>query len=119
VLYHLKSRGIEHRLIPYCESHGIAVVGYSPFGQGDFPAPGGKQGRILQAIAERHGKTIRQVALNFLTRRKSLFAVPKASNPAHVRENCGGAGWEMTSEDLKSIDDAFPLPPKDQPLDMW
>src|SRR5262245_22048478 len=36
VLYHLRSRGIEHRLMPYCESHNIAVVGYSPYGQGHF-----------------------------------------------------------------------------------
>src|SRR5688572_3238934 len=51
VLYHLRSRGIEHRLIDYCESQDIAVVGYSPFGQGDFPSAGSKQGRILEAIS--------------------------------------------------------------------
>jgi len=117
-LYHLRSRGIENRLLAYCEAHSIAVVGYSPFGQNDFPSPSSKQGQALAAIAQRHGKTPRQVALNFLTRRNSLFAIPKASTIEHVRENAGGSGWELTPEDLKLIDAVFPPPDKDAPLDM-
>lgn len=118
VLYHLKSRGIEDQLLPYCESQHITVVGYSPFGNGDFPSPSGKQGHALATIAQRHGKTPRQVALNFLTRRKGLFTIPKASTVEHVGENAGSSGWELTAEDLKLIDSAFPLPSKDTPLDM-
>lgn len=118
VPYHLRSRGIEYRLLPYCEKHKIAVVGYSPFGAGDFPSSSSKQGKALATIAAKHGKTKRQVALNFLTRRKSLFAIPKASNPDHTRENSGAAGWELEHEDLKSIDSVFPPPAKDEPLDM-
>src|SRR5437867_2164840 len=119
VLYHLRSRGIERRLVTYCESQNIAVVGYSPFGKGDFPAPGSKQGKILDRIAAKHGKTARQVALNFLTRDQSLFAIPTSSNPTHVRENAGAAGWELDDDDLQLIDSAFPLPPEDEPLDMF
>src|SRR4051812_34368373 len=29
VLYHLQERSIEARVIPWCEEHGVAVVGYS------------------------------------------------------------------------------------------
>jgi diketogulonate reductase-like aldo/keto reductase len=119
VLYHLRSRGIEHGLIPYCESQDIAVVDYSPFGQGDFPSANSKQGKALETIASRHGKTPRQVALNFLTRRKSLFTIPKASHPDHVRENAGATGWKLDDEDLQLIDSAFPPPSKDEPLDMF
>jgi diketogulonate reductase-like aldo/keto reductase len=118
VLYHLRSRGIENRLLPYCESEKIAVVGYSPFGQGDFPSAASKQGRALGVIAERHGKTPRQVALNFLTRRSNLFAIPKASTEKHVKENAGATGWSLTAQDIQLIDEAFPKPPVDAPLDM-
>ena len=38
VLYHLSERAIEHAVIPWCEKHGVAVVAYSPFGQGISPA---------------------------------------------------------------------------------
>ncbi len=119
LLYHLRSRGIEHGLVPYCESQDIAVVGYSPFGQGDFPPANSKQGKALEKIASRHGKTPRQVALNFLTRRKSLFTIPKSSRPDHVRENAGATGWKLDDEDLKLIDTAFPPPTKDEPLDIF
>ena len=118
VLYHLRSRSVESQVLPYCESQNIAVVGYSPFGKGNFPAPTGKQGKALQTIAERHGKTPRQVALNFLTRRKSLFAIPKASNVDHVRENAGGTGWELAPDDLRLIDSVFPPPGENEPLEM-
>src|SRR4030095_6509754 len=96
VLYHMRSRGIENRLLPYCESQNIAVVGYSPFGQGDFPSPNSKQGQALAAIANRHGKTPHQVALNFLTRRASLFSNPKARPVLEVCGTSGGGGVVRT-----------------------
>ena len=37
VLYHLDERAIEHAVIPWCEEHEVAVVAYSPFGNGRFP----------------------------------------------------------------------------------
>ena len=77
VLYHLKERAIEHAVIPWCESHGVAVVGYSPFGHADFPAPGSAGGRVLETIADAHQATPRQVALRFLLRRPSLLPFPR------------------------------------------
>ncbi len=68
VLYHLRERAIEHAVIPWCAQHGVAVVAYSPFGHDDFPQADSKTGRVLQAIAEAHGASPRQIALRFLTR---------------------------------------------------
>src|ERR671911_582969 len=52
VLYHLGYRGIERRLLPYCTEHGIAVVGYAPFGHSNFPSPQSAGWRILAEIAK-------------------------------------------------------------------
>ena len=117
VLYHLGFRGIERHILPYCAKRGIAVVGYSPFGHGSFPPPESTGGRVLAEIAKRHGRTPRQVALNFLTRHPSVFTIPKAGRPEHVQENSGGTGWELTSDDLIAIDRAFPAPHFDVPLE--
>src|SRR6202790_1290111 len=89
VLYHLHERAIEHRVIPWCEAHGVAVVAYSPFGHNDFPNPRSEAGRVLQKIAQAHGATARQVALSFLTQRACVFAIPKASAAAHAADNAG------------------------------
>src|SRR5262245_591549 len=60
VLYHLEERAIEHTVVPYCERHGIAVVGYTPFGVRAFP-PGGSAGaNVLGDIAKKHAATVRQ-----------------------------------------------------------
>lgn len=117
VLYHLRSRGIERKLIPYCREREIAVVGYSPYGHGDFPSGDSRGGQVLGRIAARRGKTPRQVALRFLTR-GGVFAIPKSGSAGHTRENAGGAGWSLTPEDLREIDAAFPAPSRDVPLGM-
>lgn len=109
VLYHLGERAIEHAVIPWCEAHRVAVVGYSPFGSGDFPSPSSKGGRVLREVAERRGITPRQAALAFLTRRPSVFTIPKSSSVDHVRENAAATGVELTADEIRRIDDAFPL----------
>ncbi|MBI4392454.1 MAG: aldo/keto reductase [Euryarchaeota archaeon] len=120
VLYHVADRGIENGVIPYCERNDIAVVAYAPFG-GDYVPwpPGGVKGlRVLEDIGKRHGKTARQVALNFLTRNESVFTIPKAEKVEHARENAGGVGWVLTNDDLREIEAAFPRPPPG-PLPMF
>ena len=112
VLYHLKERAIEHEVLPWCEENQIAVVGYSPFGQVDFPGPETPGGAVLQGIADRRQATPRQVALAFLTRKPSLLAIPKASKPDHARENAGGGSVALTPAEIDMLDQAFPLGPK-------
>ncbi len=94
VLYHLGERGIEHDVIPWCEANEVAVVAYSPFGQsGGFPAANSAGGKVLAAVAKRHGATPRQVALAFLTRRPSLYAIPKAADNGACRRKRRRARW--------------------------
>jgi diketogulonate reductase-like aldo/keto reductase len=109
VLYHLQERAIEHAVIPWCEAHGVAVVAYSPFGHNEFPDPRSKAGEVLQQIAGAHDATPRQVALSFLTRRPSVFAIPKASSSAHAIENARAGDMVLNDDEIARIDRAFPL----------
>jgi diketogulonate reductase-like aldo/keto reductase len=118
VLYHLGERGIERKLIPYCQQQEIAAVAYSPFGHHALPRPNSPGGQTLERMAERHRRTVRQVILNFVTRLPQVFTIPKSGDPEHTRENAGGAGWSLTEEDLAEIDRAFPAPTRDKPLAM-
>lgn len=108
VLYHLQERHIEFDIIPWCEARDVAVVAYSPFGHGDFPGPETPGGRVLRDIARAHGATARQVALRFLVRLRNVFAIPKASSEAHVRENAAAGDLRLSAEDIARIDRAFP-----------
>jgi diketogulonate reductase-like aldo/keto reductase len=108
VLYHLQERAIEHGVLPWCEQHGLAVTAYSPFGHGEFPSRHTSGGRLLAAIAQAHDATPRQIALAFLTRRPSVFVIPKASSVEHVEENAGAADIQLSQAEIAQIDAAFP-----------
>jgi diketogulonate reductase-like aldo/keto reductase len=108
VLYHLQERSIEHAVVPWCEKHGVAVVGYSPFGHRDFPGPRTKGGTVLTGIAEAHKATQRQVALAFLTRQKSLFTIPKAADLRHMEDNAAAGDLVLSHAEIAAIDGAFP-----------
>jgi diketogulonate reductase-like aldo/keto reductase len=118
VLYHLLERGIEHAVIPWCEQHEVAVVAYSPFGHSRFPGPDTAGGRVLAEIAAARNATPRQVALAFLVRRPSVFAIPKASVSEHVEENARAGDLALSPEEITRIDAAFPRGRRQRDLPM-
>lgn len=118
VLYHLRERAIEHAVIPWCERNGVAVTAYSPFGHDDFPAAGSAPGKVLAEIAASQGATPRQVALAFLTRRESVFAIPKAGRVPHVEDNAGALNLALSDAEIARIDAAFPRGRKPASLPM-
>jgi diketogulonate reductase-like aldo/keto reductase len=118
VLYHLQERAIEHAVMPWCAQHGVAVVAYSPFGHNEFPSPGSRGGEVLQKIAEAHKATPRQVALSFLTRETTVFAIPKASSSEHAAENAAAGDLVLGKDEIAALDGAFPRGPKPRGLPM-
>lgn len=104
VLYHLNDRTIEHRVIPWCEKHDVAVVAYSPFGSGAFP-----KSVQLEALARARRVTPHQLALAFLVRRRSVFGIPKSSNVDHVAELAVVGDIKLTADEIAAIEAAFPL----------
>lgn len=101
VLYHLRDRAIERDVLPWCEKNDVAVVGYTPLARGGFMRP------AVADIARRRGVTPRQVTLNFLTRRKALFTIPKASRQSHVQENSEALDFTLTRSEITAIDREF------------
>ena len=109
VCYHLGERHVERAVVPWCRRHGVPVVGYSPFGSGRFPSPASPGGALLQEVADAHGATARQVALRFLVRQQGVLTIPKAGRVEHVEENAGAARLQLTAEDIRRLEQVFPL----------
>jgi diketogulonate reductase-like aldo/keto reductase len=118
VLYHLGERAIEHGVIPWCKQHDIAVVAYSPFGHSGFPARSSKGGYVLADIAKAHDASLHQLALAFLTRHPSVFAIPKAARLMHVEENAKAADIKLSQDDIVRLEEAFPLGVRPRSLPM-
>ena len=113
VLYNLSRRVPEYDLLPWCADHELPVMANSPIEQGrilDDPA--------LAEVAQAHGVSPAAVALAWVLRRDGMCAIPKASSPAHVRDNATALDVELTREDLDALDRAFPPPSGPGPLEM-
>jgi diketogulonate reductase-like aldo/keto reductase len=106
VLYHLGERTVEEREFAYCREHGVSIVGYTPFGRGDYEDQPGTA--VLERVAKKYDATIRQVILAFLTRDPIVFTIPKASTIAHAAENAAAGDLLLESADIDAIDKAFP-----------
>jgi diketogulonate reductase-like aldo/keto reductase len=106
ILYNLSNRGPEWELIPWCRERRIAIMAYTPLGQGRM-----LQHQALAEIAARHGATPAQVALAWLLGQDGTMVIPKATRPEHVRENRGALDLRLTADDVAALDRAFP-PPK-------
>ena len=105
VLYNLARRGIEWDLLPWSRQRNIPIMAYSPIEQ-----KGISNNSVLKAVASRHNATPALIGLAWLLQQQEIIAIPKASNPEHVKENSTALNIELTQEDLSELDKAFPPP---------
>lgn len=66
----------------------------------------------LEQVAQETGKTVAQVALNWLLQRPTVSSVIiGARNEEQLRQNLGAVGWNLTTEQVKKLDAASEVPP--------
>jgi aryl-alcohol dehydrogenase-like predicted oxidoreductase len=128
VEYHLLDRTIEKNgLLARCQELGVRLIAYSPLAMGlltgkytpEKPPKGiraGKYGsmlknmqpllRLMNEIGQDHGsKSAAQIALNWCIC-KGTLPIPGAKNYQQAIMNAGAAGWRLTAEQIKALDDA-------------
>jgi diketogulonate reductase-like aldo/keto reductase len=114
VLYHVGSRGIEYDLLSWSREHKVPIIAYSPVGQGGRLL----QSKALAAVAKLHDATPAQIAIAWTMRHGNVIAIPKATDPAHVRENAAAGAIALSDDDLAVIDAAHPPPASRQSRDV-
>lgn len=82
----------------FCRDHGVALTAYCPLARGKV-----LRDETLQRIGRRHGKSPAQVSLLWLLK-KGAVVIPKASSIEHLKSNAELDGWDLSSEDMESID---------------
>jgi aryl-alcohol dehydrogenase-like predicted oxidoreductase len=62
----------------------------------------------LKPVAQRHGKSLAQLALRWTTSHPAIsVALAGCRTAAEVEQNAGAVGWSLSEEDLAEIDDVF------------
>jgi aryl-alcohol dehydrogenase-like predicted oxidoreductase len=132
--YSLIGRDYEWELMPLGLDQNVALMVWSPLGWGRLTGkirrgqPIG-EGRIksggsengpeiddeylytvvdaLDSVAEETGKTVSQIALNWLLQRPTVAnVVVGARNEEQLRQNLGAVGWTLTAEHVSRLDRA-------------
>ncbi|MDA1321348.1 MAG: aldo/keto reductase, partial [Proteobacteria bacterium] len=73
---------------------------------------------LIVDIADRHNASPAQVALAAVLRHDGVIAIPKASSVEHVEANADALEVQFDAEDLERLDQAFPPPTHETPLDI-
>lgn len=115
VIYNLQMRHVEHALLPLCREHGITLIGYSPFGDHSTPSTlfGPtllRGGGLLEAIADEHGVSPRNVVLAYLLRNDGVLVIPKCERVEFVEDNARAGDLVLTDANIAAIEAQFGLP---------
>lgn len=136
--YSLIGRDYEWELMPLGLDQGVGAIVWSPLGWGRLT---GKVRRnqalpnssrlhktafagppvddayiydvveVMDEISKETGKTIAQIALNWLLQRPTVSSVIiGARNETQLRENLGAIGWALTAEQMSRLDNVSRLP---------
>jgi aryl-alcohol dehydrogenase-like predicted oxidoreductase len=134
VYYSLVGRDYEWELMPLGADQGVGALVWSPLGWGRLtgkirrgqPIPEGSRlhetarfgppiedehlYRVVDAldeIAEETGKTVPQIALNWLLHRPTVSSVIiGARNEEQLRQNLGAVGWRLSDDQIATLDAA-------------
>lgn len=137
--YSLIGRDFEWELMPLCQDQGLGLMIWSPLGWGRLTgkirrgnpategriANGGDVGGpkvddeylyqvmdALDEVAQDTGKTVPQIALNWLLTRPGVSnIVVGARNEEQLKQNLGALGWSLTPEQLDKLHVASARPP--------
>jgi pyridoxine 4-dehydrogenase len=91
-------------VLNYCEDNNIAFIPWFPLNAGNVASQ-----EKLQQVADKHGATVHQVALNWLLNHsKNILLIPGTSSVAHLEENMKTADITLDAEDIDELDGISP-----------
>lgn len=139
VYYSLVGRDYEFDLMPLGEDQGVGALAWSPLGWGRLtgkvrrgsPLPASSRLHqtadfgppvdddrlydivdVLDQLTEETGRTVPQIALNWLLTRPTVSSViVGARNEAQLRDNLGAVGWSLTPDQIARLDAASATTP--------
>jgi len=130
VEYNMLKRNIEKKMIEYCLREKVMIIAYSPLAQGLLTGKYSKVNKardivrkfnpyftsrrlekvkplldVLNEISVKNGRTITQLALNWILRWENTIPIPGVKNARHVVDIAGSMDFSLSNEELKIIEE--------------
>ena len=96
-------------LVAYCQERDILIEAYSPLGTGGIFG-----NEDVEAVAERNGKSVAQVALRW-SLQKGFLPLPKSVTPKNIKANLDIFGFDLSEEDMAVFDKIQGIKTQDDP----
>lgn len=107
VHYNLLVREIEDKgVLKYCQDNDVMLVAYRPLQKAELfkiTVPD-----VVDTVCNKYEKTPNQVAINWLISQKNVVTISMTRDLAHLKENLGGIGWEMSATDVETLRNDYP-----------
>ena len=134
--YSIAGRDLEREVVPLAKDQELAILPWSPlaggFLSGKFTRNGAGEGRratfdfppvdkekaydiidVMKEIGDARGVSVAQIALSWLLHQKHVTSVIiGAKTEAQLNDNLAATGVELSSADLKRLDDVSKLKPE-------
>ncbi len=88
----------QQELTEYCQKQNIVIEAWSPLGKAVV-----FDNEVLTSIATKHNKSVAQVCLRWVIQH-DVIAIPKSTTPKRIIENLEIFDFELTEEEMNSID---------------
>ncbi len=85
-------------LLDYCQRRNLVLTAYSPLGKASI-----LHNQTIQEIAKKNNRTPAQICLRWGLQ-KGVAVIPKTASEARLKENMEIFDWQITSEDMKTLD---------------
>ena len=118
VLYHLGSRGVEFDLLPWLKEHKVPLMAYCPLAQAGSLRRELLKNPAVKKVAGERGITEMQVLLGFVLHKENVIAIPRSGRKEHVLQNWAMQEIQLTEEEYRLLDQAFPAPKRKTYLDI-
>lgn len=82
----------------FCKTNDIVITAWSPLGRGKV-----LQDETIKAIGEKYGKSIAQTIIRWHLQSDHIV-IPKSVTPSRIEENANVFDFELTAEDMATID---------------
>ena len=106
--YNLLERTVEYNgLLSHCVDHEMVLIAWGPLDLGRISTISGRRLKVLSSIANKHDRSIPQVALRWLVSHPSVVAIPGTTKEQHLIQNGEASDFDLSDEEVEQINSAF------------